>query len=223
MRPSADDAGQPTAAAPEPEAQIGEPNPGANPFARPAADAPAPTEAEPAAGVSPTDETAVLPLIGPQTAEQAAAEAEQPAAEQTFAELLEEIRRQVLEGHMRNVTEAMRNPDPEQMARLKDMVADLNTMLERRAAGDEPTQEEFDEFMRRHGEFFPEQPANLDELLEALATRAAAFSRFMASLTPEQRAELMELAEALLDDVDLAFEMDRLGGNLRTLAPGLSW
>ena len=86
MRPSADDAGQPTAAAPEPEAQIGEPNPGANPFARPAADAPAPTEAEPAAGVSPTDETAVLPLIGPQTAEQAAAEAERPAAEQTFAE-----------------------------------------------------------------------------------------------------------------------------------------
>jgi hypothetical protein len=71
MRPSADDAGQPTAAAPEPGAPIGEPNPGANPFARPA-------EAEPAAPVSPTDETAVLPVIGPKTAEQAAAEAEQP-------------------------------------------------------------------------------------------------------------------------------------------------
>ena len=60
-------------------------------------------------------------------------------AEQAFAELLEEIRRQVLDSHMRGMTEAMRNPDPEQMARLKDMVADLNAMLERRAAGDEPT------------------------------------------------------------------------------------
>ena len=76
-------------------------------------------------------------------------------AEQAFAELLEEIRRQVLDSHMRGMTEAMRNPDPEQMARLKDMVADLNAMLERRAAGDEPTQEQFDDFMRRHGEFFP--------------------------------------------------------------------
>jgi uncharacterized protein with von Willebrand factor type A (vWA) domain len=144
-------------------------------------------------------------------------------AERAFADLLEEIRRQVLESHMRSVTEAMRNPDPEQMARLKDMVADLNAMLERRAGEDEPTQEEFDDFMRRHGEFFPEQPANLDELLQALANRAAAFSRFMASLTPEQRAELMELAEGLLGDVDLAFEMDRLGANLRMLAPGLRW
>ena len=62
-------------------------------------------------------------------------------AEQAFSELLEDIRRQVLESHMRGIAEAMRNPDPEQMARLKDMVADLNAMLERRAAGDEPTQE----------------------------------------------------------------------------------
>ena len=45
----------------------------------------------------------------------------------------------------------------------------------------------------------------------------------MASLTPEQRAELMELAEGLLDDVDLAFEMDGLGANLRMLAPSLAW
>ena len=144
-------------------------------------------------------------------------------AEQAFSELLEDIRRQVLESHMRGIAEAMRNPDPEQMARLKDMVADLNAMLERRAAGDEPTQDEFDQFMDRHGEFFPEQPANLDELLQALAMRAAAFSRFMASLTPEQRSELTELAEGLMADVDLAFEMDRLGANLRTLAPGLRW
>ncbi|MDH3500201.1 MAG: VWA domain-containing protein, partial [Acidimicrobiia bacterium] len=85
------------------------------------------------------------------------------------------------------------------------------------------SQETFDEFMAKHGEFFPENPGTLDELLEVLARRSAAFSRFMASLSPDQLRELMELSDTLMDDLDLQFELDRLGHSLRAMAPDLMW
>jgi uncharacterized protein with von Willebrand factor type A (vWA) domain len=41
----------------------------------------------------------------------------------------------------------MQNLSPEDMARMKDMLAELNQMLEQRARGEEP---DFDGFMERH-------------------------------------------------------------------------
>ncbi|HSJ28973.1 MAG TPA: hypothetical protein VLB67_12235 [Acidimicrobiia bacterium] len=144
-------------------------------------------------------------------------------AREGFEALLDEVRRQMLDSSFRQVSQAMQDLSPEQLARLKDMMADLNGLLEARAQGLGPGQDEFEEFMRRHGDFFPENPGTFDELLEVLARRAAAMSRYMASLTSEQRAELQALMEDLMGDMDLAFQMDRLGRNLRTLAPELSW
>ncbi len=146
-----------------------------------------------------------------------------PEADEKFDQLLIDIRQQILDQYFNQLSDAMTNPSAEEMAALKDMLADLNRMLEQRSRGEEPTQAEFDAFMDRHGEFFPENPANLDELLAALARRAAAFSRFMASLSPDQQAQMMELAEAMMGDLDLQFEMDRLGQSLRQMAPGLGW
>ena len=50
--------------------------------------------------------------------------------------------------------------------------------------------------MAKHGDFFPENPQNIDELLDAMAQRAAAAQRMLNSMTPEQRQELMELSAA---------------------------
>ena len=61
----------------------------------------------------------------------------------------------------------------------------------------EDTQEDFDEFMRKHGDQFPEQPQNLDELLDTLAERSAAAQRMLNSMTPEQRDELVRAYRAL--------------------------
>ena len=146
-----------------------------------------------------------------------------PEAAEKFEELLSDIRKAMLEQNFQRVSDAMTNPSEEDMARLKDMMADLNRLMDQRQAGTGPSQDEFDAFMERHGDFFPENPKNLDELLQALAERAAAFSRFMASLTPDQRAEMQALSEALMDDMDLAFEMDRFGRSLRAMAPDLNW
>jgi uncharacterized protein with von Willebrand factor type A (vWA) domain len=51
----------------------------------------------------------------------------------------------------------------------------------------------------------------------------AALSRLLASLSDEQRAELEALARSVLDDLDLAFEVDRLAGALSEMFPELPW
>src|SRR5439155_5259431 len=101
-----------------------------------------------------------------------------------------------------------------------DMLAELNDMIERRERG-EPY--DFEGFMQRYGDLFHDDPKTLDELLEGMARRMAAMSRLLASLSAEQRAELMALAEQMMQDMDLAFEVDRLGANLSGLFPELPW
>ncbi|MDH3307477.1 MAG: hypothetical protein OEO77_08185, partial [Acidimicrobiia bacterium] len=145
------------------------------------------------------------------------------AAREAFESLLADLRRQVMDASFRQISEALQDPSPEDMRRLKDMLADLNGLLDERSEGTGPSQAAFDEFMARHGDFFPEAPETLDELLEALAQRAASFSRFMASLSPEQQAEMRDLMDGMLDDMDLQFQLDQLGRSLRDLAPDLGW
>jgi uncharacterized protein with von Willebrand factor type A (vWA) domain len=144
-------------------------------------------------------------------------------ARDAFEALLDEVRRQILDSSFRQMSQSMQEISPEDLARLKDMMADLNGLMEARAQGLGPSQDQFDEFMARHGEFFPENPQTFDELLEVLAHRAMAMSRYMASLTPEQRAEMQSLMEDLMEDMDLAFQMSQFNQNLRALAPQMPW
>ncbi|HET6950497.1 MAG TPA: VWA domain-containing protein [Acidimicrobiales bacterium] len=141
-------------------------------------------------------------------------------AQRRFEELVEKLRQQVLDSYVNRMTGAVENMTPEDMARMKDMMAELNQMLEQRARGEEP---DFDGFMERHGDFFPENPQNLDELLEALARRMAATQAMLASMTPEQRAQIAQLADQLLEDMDLRWQVDQLGSQLRSLFPQMGW
>ena len=120
------------------------------------------------------------------------------------------------------MAQGLQNLSPEELQRFKDMLAELNRMIEDRERG-QHTQQDFDRFMQRFGDLFPESPRNLDELLEQMARRMAALSRLIASLSPDQRAELQALAEQVLQDMDLAFEADRLAGHLSGMFPGMPW
>jgi uncharacterized protein with von Willebrand factor type A (vWA) domain len=141
-------------------------------------------------------------------------------AQQRFDELVERLRQQVLDSYVNRMTGAVESMTPEDMARMKDMLAELNHMLDQRSRGEEP---DFAGFMRRYGDFFPENPQNLDELLEVLARRMAAMQAMLASMTPEQRAQIQQLAEQLLDDMDLRWQVDQLGQQLRGLFPQMGW
>jgi uncharacterized protein with von Willebrand factor type A (vWA) domain len=149
-------------------------------------------------------------------------------ARATYEELKELLREEVLDSQFRGMKQAMKSMQsgsPESAAAMqavKDMMADLNEMLAADARG-EHTQDDFDEFMARHGQFFPDQPANLEELVDSLARRAAAMERMLASMTPEQRDELAALMAQSMEDMGLASEMARLNDALRTRRPDLDW
>jgi len=141
-------------------------------------------------------------------------------AQRTFDELMERLREQVMGAYFRNMAQGMQNLSPEQIQRFRDMLAELNDLIERRERG-EPY--DFDGFMQRYGDLFPDDPRTLDELLENMARRMAAMSRLLASMSAEQRAELQALAEQVMQDMDLAFEVDRLGSNLEAVFPEMPW
>ena len=143
-----------------------------------------------------------------------------PAARQTFERLRELLRSEVLDSQFRGMRQALQNPDPQAMQRIKDMLADLNEMLAADARG-EHTQADFDQFMERYGDLFPDNPRNLEELVDSLVSRMAAAERLLRSLTPEQREELAGLMAGALDDAGLAAEMARLADALRARRPDL--
>jgi uncharacterized protein with von Willebrand factor type A (vWA) domain len=141
-------------------------------------------------------------------------------ARERFEELMEKLREQLANQMFNQVSEGMQSVTPEDVARMKDMLAELNQMLEQRERGEEP---DFDGFMERYGDLFPENPQTLDELLEAIAARMAAMQAMLNSMTPEQRAQLQQLSDELMEDMDLQWQMQQLGENLRNAFPSMGW
>ncbi len=143
-------------------------------------------------------------------------------ARATYEKISDLLRREVLDSQFRGMKQAMEGATPEDLDRVKDMLSSLNAMLEADARG-EDTAEAFENFMRDHGEFFPENPGSLEELVDALARRAAAAARLLASLSPQQRAELADLMATAMEDMGLAAEMSRLSDALASARPDLDW
>ena len=143
-----------------------------------------------------------------------------PEARQQFEELLERLKQEVAQSMFDQMAGAMGNMDEASLQAMKDMMAELNQMLEQREAGEEP---DFEGFMERHGDFFPENPETLDELLELMAERMAAMQAMMNSMTPEQRQQLQDLASQLMDDMDLQWQAQQLAQNLQNAFPDMGW
>lgn len=141
-------------------------------------------------------------------------------AERRFENLMEKLREQLMQQQLDKMSSAVQNMSPEQMARTKDMMAALNNMLERRRNGEDP---QFEQFMEEFGDFFPENPQSLDELLEGMAKRMAMAQAMLNSMTPEQRAQLQQLSDQLLEDMDLRWQMDQLSQNLQGMFPDAGW
>lgn len=136
--------------------------------------------------------------------------------------VFESIRAQVRDDVVRQQIDRGRSAgQPTDSAAMTHLLADLNQLLSAHAQG-EDTSEAFEQFMDRHGEAFPENPRSTDELVDLLATRAAAAERLLASLPPDQREALRDLvASAVADDPDLAWQLSQLQHNLRALRPGM--
>jgi uncharacterized protein with von Willebrand factor type A (vWA) domain len=145
-----------------------------------------------------------------------------PEAQAAYDEIQDLLRREVLDSQFRGMKQALEGADPEAMQRVREMMSALNDMLEADARGEDTTQA-FAEFMQQYGDFFPDNPQTLDELVDSLARRAAAAQRLMNSLSPEQQEELAGLMMQAMQDAGMAGEMSRLGDQLRARRPELDW
>ncbi len=136
-------------------------------------------------------------------------------AREKFQELLESLQQQMMQQFFQGMQQSLQNMTPEDIAKMREMMRDLNKMLRERQEGREP---DFDAFMQKHGEFFP-GVNSLDDLIEQMQMQMAAMQGVMDNLSPEQRQELQELMEQLIGDDRIRVDMMELAQNLEALAP----
>ncbi|UPK63195.1 VWA domain-containing protein [Rhodococcus pyridinivorans] len=143
-------------------------------------------------------------------------------ARQDYEKIRDLLGREMLDQRFSGMKQALEGATDEDRQRISEMLEDLNDLLDKHSRG-EDTEEDFEQFMAQHGEFFPENPQNVEELLDSLAQRAAAAQRLRNSLTPEQRDELDALAQQAFGSPELMSQLDRLDGHLRAARPGEDW
>jgi uncharacterized protein with von Willebrand factor type A (vWA) domain len=142
----------------------------------------------------------------------------EPAARERFQTLTDRLRRQTLDRFVEGLSEAIQGTTPEELQANREMVRDLNSLLEERLDGREPSQDQVDDFLSRHGRFFP-GARSLDDIVEQLTQRMAAMQSLLRSMTPQQRAELQSMMDALLRDDRLRWDLARLASNMDQLMP----
>ncbi|MFF1573624.1 VWA domain-containing protein [Leifsonia sp. NPDC058292] len=130
--------------------------------------------------------------------------------------------RELLDQRFAGMKQALADADDDDRAAINEMLQDLNGLLEKHRRG-EDTQQDFDDFMEKHGDAFPEHPENIDDLIDTLAQRSAAAQRMLNSMTPEQRDELMQLSAQAFGTPALMDSLAQLDANLQALRPGENW
>src|SRR5262245_32579355 len=138
-----------------------------------------------------------------------------PNARQMFQELMEQLRQQIMQQQFKGMQQALQSMTPEDLRMIKDMLRDLNQMLDEKARGGEP---DFSSFMDKWGQFFP-GVNSLDELIEQLQQRQAQMQSMLDSMSAEQRRELMQLMQSLVQDPGLRNQLAMLAANLEELRP----
>ncbi|MBY6351421.1 vWA domain-containing protein [Rhodococcoides corynebacterioides] len=143
-------------------------------------------------------------------------------ARENYEKIKDLLGREVLDQRFQGMKQALEGATEEDRARVQQMLSDLNDLLDAHARG-EDTDQQFRDFMAEHGEFFPENPQSVDELIDALAQRSAAAQRLRNSLSADQRAELDALAQQAFGSPDLMDQLARLDANLQSARPGEDW
>ncbi len=136
-------------------------------------------------------------------------------AREKFQELMESLRQQMMQQFFQGMQQSLQNMTPEDMARLREMIRELNQMLRDRQEGRDP---DFDSFMQKYGDYFP-GVNSLDDLIEQMQMQAAAMQGIMDNLSPEQREELQNLMEQLMGDDRIRVDLMELARNLEAVAP----
>ena len=143
-------------------------------------------------------------------------------AREAYERIKDLLGREALDQRFAGMKQALEGATEQDREAVSAMLRDLNALLDKHRRG-EDTKADFQEFMARHGDYFPENPQSVEELIDALAQRAAAAQRLLQSMSPEQREELMRLSAQAFGSPELMAQLDQLDDSLRALRPGEDW
>jgi uncharacterized protein with von Willebrand factor type A (vWA) domain len=139
-----------------------------------------------------------------------------PEARRQFDELMQSLRGQMLKPYVSGMMDALRGMTPDDLRRMREMLADLNRMLRERAEGGEP---DFGAFREKWGEFFP-GAQSLDDLMRRMGQQIAQAQSLLESMTPGQRSQLEEMMRSSLGrDERLEAQLAQLAMHLGDLMP----
>jgi uncharacterized protein with von Willebrand factor type A (vWA) domain len=141
-----------------------------------------------------------------------------PEARDAFNALTDELRQQLLQTYFQGLKEGVAGISPDDLDGVRQMVRDLNSLLEKHASGAD-TRADFDAFMAQHGGYFPPGISSVDELIDHLHRQASQMASLLSSMSPEMREELQQMMDDLLRDDRLRWDMARLAGTLQALRP----
>ncbi|MBX6341363.1 MAG: VWA domain-containing protein, partial [Thermomicrobiaceae bacterium] len=139
-----------------------------------------------------------------------------PGARQQFQDLLAMLQQQMLQQTFQGMQQALQSMTPEALAEMRNMLRELNEMLEEQMRGGEP---DFERFMHKYGHYFGQDIHSLDELLDHLARQMAAMQSLLDSMTPEMRRQLQEALDAVMSDPGIQEQLAQLAENLGRLMP----
>lgn len=140
-----------------------------------------------------------------------------PEAQAKFNELLESLKKAMMDSFFKDMYNQIANMSPEDLARMKDMVKDLNKMLQDKMAGKEP---DFDQFMQQYGDLFGDNPPqSLDELIAQMQHQMGQMQSLLDSLPGDMRQQLQDLLGDKIGDAELQQSLNELGQSLEYLYP----
>ena len=137
-------------------------------------------------------------------------------ARRKFEELLQQLQKQMVDQMFQGMKQGLEQMKGQDLSRVREMVRDLNQMLEQRMRGEQP---DFKGFMDKYGDMFPPGIENLDQLLEHMQRQMAQMQSLLQSMSPEAREELRQLMDELLQDDSLRLELMKLGSLMNSLMP----
>lgn len=119
-------------------------------------------------------------------------------AREAFAALLQSLQQQAMDTLLQSLQQQAQAMRPEDLQRLRQMLEDLNRLLEQREWGEEGN---FQDFLDTYRDMFPQgAPESLEALLEQLAQHMQAMQALLNSMSEAQRRDLHQLMQHVFGD-----------------------
>ena len=138
-------------------------------------------------------------------------------AQKKFLRLIDVLRKAMTQSFFKDMRQMVDQMSESDIKRIKSMIRDLNDMLVKEIAGEDPG---FNKFIEKHGDMFGDQPPkDIEELLEQMRQQIAATQSLYNSMNPEQKQQLQDMMQGKFVDPELEAELAKLAKEIAFLNP----